>query len=199
MKTKQVEIDALVGLSVESFEETNSGVILHFEDGIIAVCNAITVIELVGEAPVAKPDAPAPAAKTTTPPAKPAAPAAKPAPAKMTWEKLEDMDEDELKELIDDEDLEIKTKGKDEEELRTLIAKALKIEIPSDDDDDDSNDDDDLSWDDLSQADFDELSELVKDQKELKSIEIEDYDEDSVAQLRKAIAKKLGIAIPAKK
>ena len=79
-------------------------------------------------------------------------------------------------------------------------------EEESDDDDDDNDDDDDseeeeeegeLTGEELAEMDFEELEDVCDD-KDLET-DPDDYDEDEVEKLRKAIAKELGLKLPAKK
>lgn len=80
-------------------------------------------------------------------------------------------------------------------------------EEESDDDDDDSeeeeeeeSDDDDeeeLTGEELAEMDFEELEDVCDD-KDLET-DPDDYDEDDIEKLRKAIAKELGLKLPAKK
>ena len=75
----------------------------------------------------------------------------------------------------------------------------------SDDDDDDDDDDDseeeeeeeELTGEELAEMDFEELEDVCDD-KDLET-DPDDYDEDDVEKLRKAIAKELGLKLPAKK
>lgn len=80
-------------------------------------------------------------------------------------------------------------------------------EEESDDDDDDDDDDDseeeeeeeeeELTGEELAEMDFEELEDVCDD-KDLET-DPDDYDEDDVEKLRKAIAKELGLKLPAKK
>ena len=74
----------------------------------------------------------------------------------------------------------------------------------SDDDDDDDDDDseegeeeEELTGEELAEMDFEELEDVCDD-KDLET-DPDDYDEDDVEKLRKAIAKELGLKLPAKK
>ena len=105
-----------------------------------------------------------------------------PAPIKLTKEKAEDLFGSE--EEDDDEE--------EEEE--------------SDDDDDDSDDEDsdaedeeeeELTAEALAEMDFEELEDVCDD-KDLET-DPDDFDEDDIEKLRKAIAKELGLKLPAKK
>ena len=118
-----------------------------------------------------------------------------PAPIMLSAEEAEDLfgsesdDEEEEEEESDDDD-----DDSEEEE-----------EEESDDDDDDDDDDDseeeeeeeELTGEELAEMDFEELEDVCDD-KDLET-DPDDYDEDEVEKLRKAIAKELGLKLPAKK
>ena len=73
-------------------------------------------------------------------------------------------------------------------------------EESDDDDDDDSEEEEEeeeLTGEELAEMDFEELEEVCDD-KDLET-DPDDYDEDDVEKLRKAIAKELGLKLPAKK
>ena len=118
-----------------------------------------------------------------------------PAPIMLSAEEAEDLfgsesdDEEEEEEESDDDD------DSEEEE-----------EEESDDDDDDDDDDDseeeeeeeeELTGEELAEMDFEELEDVCDD-KDLET-DPDDYDEDDIEKLRKAIAKELGLKLPAKK
>lgn len=120
-----------------------------------------------------------------------------PAPIMLSAEEAEDLfgsesddeEEEEEEESDDDDD------DDDSEE-----------EEESDDDDDDDEEDDDseeeeeeeeLTGEELAEMDFEELEDVCDD-KDLET-DPDDYDEDGVEKLRKAIAKELGLKLPAKK
>lgn len=65
------------------------------------------------------------------------------------------------------------------------------------DDDDDDDDEEELTGEELAEMDFEELEDVCDD-KDLET-DPDDYDEDDVEKLRKAIAKELGLKLPAKK
>lgn len=123
-----------------------------------------------------------------------------PAPIMLSAEEAEDLfgsesddeEEEEEEEESDDDD------DDDEEEEEE--------EESDDDDDDDEEDDDDseeeeeeeeLTGEELAEMDFEELEDVCDD-KDLET-DPDDYDEDEVEKLRKAIAKELGLKLPAKK
>ena len=73
-------------------------------------------------------------------------------------------------------------------------------ESEEEDDEDESDDDEDesdLTGEALAEMDFEELEEVCDD-KDLDT-DPDDYDEDDIEKLRKAIAKELGLKLPAKK
>lgn len=111
-----------------------------------------------------------------------------PAPIMLSAEEAEDLfgsesdDEEEEEEESDDDD-------DDSEE-----------EESDDDDDDDSEEEEEeeeLTGEELAEMDFEELEDVCDD-KDLET-DPDDYDEDDVEKLRKAIAKELGLKLPAKK
>ena len=106
-----------------------------------------------------------------------------PAPIMLSAEEAEDLfgsesdDEEEEEEESDDDDKE-----------------------DDDDDDDDSEEEEEeeeLTGEELAEMDFEELEDVCDD-KDLET-DPDDYDEDDVEKLRKAIAKELGLKLPAKK
>lgn len=112
-----------------------------------------------------------------------------PAPIMLSAEEAEDLfgsesdDEEEEEEESDDDDEE---DDDDDEE--------------DDDDDDDSEEEEEeeeLTGEELAEMDFEELEDVCDD-KDLET-DPDDYDEDDIEKLRKAIAKELGLKLPAKK
>ena len=122
-----------------------------------------------------------------------------PAPIMLSAEEAEDLfgsesddEEEEEEEESDDDDDDDDSDDEEEEE--------------SDDDEEDDDDDDDseeeeeeeeLTGEELAEMDFEELEDVCDD-KDLET-DPDDYDEDDVEKLRKAIAKELGLKLPAKK
>ena len=70
-------------------------------------------------------------------------------------------------------------------------------EEESDDDDDSEEEEEELTGEELAEMDFEELEDVCDD-KDLET-DPDDYDENDVEKLRKAIAKELGLKLPAKK
>ena len=123
-----------------------------------------------------------------------------PAPIMLSAEEAEDLfgsesDDEEEEEEEEEEESDDDDDDSEEEE-----------EEESDDDDDDDDDDDseeeeeeeeELTGEELAEMDFEELEDVCDD-KDLET-DPDDYDEDDVEKLRKAIAKELGLKLPAKK
>lgn len=202
MKVNPMLASQIEGLEVETVTPVSTGAIITFSDGTIATVTNMVVMGI--DAPAAKPAAkPAPELAKAAAPAPPKpAPAPAPAPPKpaakdpdYTWEDLLDMDEEELKDLIEEESLGIKTKGMDEEDLREAVATKLKIEITEPEEEEKADEPDDITWEDLKGADYDDLCQVIEDF-DIQGIDVDDYDDDTVKGFRKVIAKKLKIEIP---
>lgn len=109
-----------------------------------------------------------------------------PAPIMLSAEEAEDLFGSES----DDEEEEEEEDDSEEEEE----------EEEDDDDDDDSEEEEEeeeLTGEELAEMDFEELEDVCDD-KDLET-DPDDYDEDDIEKLRKAIAKELGLKLPAKK
>lgn len=119
-----------------------------------------------------------------------------PAPIMLSAEESEDLfgsesdDEEEEEEDDDDDSDDEEDEDSDEDE----------------DDDDDEEDDDDseeeeeeeeLTGEELAEMDFEELEDVCDD-KDLET-DPDDFEEEDIEKLRKAIAKELGLKLPAKK
>lgn len=108
-----------------------------------------------------------------------------PAPIMLSAEEAKDFFASE-EEDDDDEDEEEEEEEEEEES--------------DDDDDDDSEEEEEeeeLTGEELAEMDFEELEDVCDD-KDLET-DPDDYDEDDAEKLRKAIAKELGLKLPAKK
>ena len=106
-----------------------------------------------------------------------------PAPIKLTKEEAEELfgseeDDDEEEEEEDDEE-----DSDDEDE--------------DDSDDEEDEEEEELTAEALAEMDFEELEDVCDD-KDLET-DPDDFDEDDIEKLRKAIAKELGLKLPAKK
>ena len=122
-----------------------------------------------------------------------------PAPIMLSVEEAEDLfgsesddeEEEEEEESEDDDDSEEEEEEEESED---------DDEEDDDDDDDDSEEEEEeeeLTGEELAEMDFEELEDVCDD-KDLET-DPDDYDEDDIEKLRKAIAKELGLKLPAKK
>lgn len=101
----------------------------------------------------------------------------------------EDEDEEEEEESDDDEDEEDEDDSEEEED---------EDEDDSDEDEEDEEEEEEeLTGEALAEMDFEELEDVCDD-KDLDT-DPDDFDEEDIEKLRKAIAKELGIKLPAKK
>lgn len=105
-------------------------------------------------------------------------------------EEADDEEEDEDSDEDDDED-------SDEEEDSDEDDDEDEDSDEDDSDDEDDDDEEELTGEDLAEMDFEELEDVCDD-KDLE-VDPEDYEEDDIEKFRKAIAKELGIKLPAKK
>lgn len=103
-----------------------------------------------------------------------------PAPIMLSAEEAEDLFGSES----DDEEEEEEESDDDEEG-------------DDDDDSEEEEEEEELTGEELAEMDFEELEDVCDD-KDLET-DPDDYDEDDVEKLRKAIAKELGLKLPAKK
>ena len=126
-----------------------------------------------------------------------------PAPIMLSAEEAEDLFGSES----DDEEEEEEEESDDEEDDDDDDSEEEEEEESDDDDEEDDDDDDDdseeeeeeeeLTGEELAEMDFEELEDVCDD-KDLET-DPDDYDEDDIEKLRKAIAKELGLKLPAKK
>lgn len=111
-----------------------------------------------------------------------------PAPIKLTKEEAEELfgseedDDEEEEEESDDDDDDSDDEDEDEDDS---------------DDDDEEEEEEELTAEALAEMDFEELEDVCDD-KDLET-DPDDFDEDDIEKLRKAIAKELGLKLPAKK
>ena len=117
-----------------------------------------------------------------------------PAPIMLTADQASEIfgseeDEEEEEESDDDEDEEESEEDEDEED---------EDEDDSDEDEEDEEEEEEeLTGEALAEMDFEELEDVCDD-KDLDT-DPDDFDEEDIEKLRKAIAKELGIKLPAKK
>ena len=100
----------------------------------------------------------------------------------------EDEDEEESEEEEDEDDSDEDEEDEEEEE---------EDEDDSDEDEEEEEEEEELTGEALAEMDFEELEDVCDD-KDLDT-DPDDFDEEDIEKLRKAIAKELGIKLPAKK
>ena len=76
-------------------------------------------------------------------------------------------------------------------------ADLFGSEDADDEDEDEEEEEEELTGEDLAEMDFEELEDVCDD-KDLET-DPDDFEEDDIEKLRKAIAKELGLKLPAKK
>ena len=112
-----------------------------------------------------------------------------PAPIMLTADQASEIfgseDEDDSEEEEDEDDSEEEEDEEDEDEEE------------SEDDEDEEEEEEELTGEALAEMDFEELEDVCDD-KDLDT-DPDDFDEEDIEKLRKAIAKELGIKLPAKK
>ena len=124
-----------------------------------------------------------------------------PAPIMLSAEEAEDLfgsesdDEEEEEEESDDDDDD--DSEEEEEEEESDDDDEEDGEGDDDDDSEEEEEEEELTGEELAEMDFEELEDVCDD-KDLET-DPDDYDEDDVEKLRKAIAKELGLKLPAKK
>ena len=120
-----------------------------------------------------------------------------PAPIMLSAEEAEDLfgsesdDEEEEEESDDDDD------DSEEEEEEESDDDDEEDDDDDDDDSEEEEEEEELTGEELAEMDFEELEDVCDD-KDLET-DPDDYDEDDIEKLRKAIAKELGLKLPAKK
>jgi hypothetical protein len=125
-----------------------------------------------------------------------------PAPIMLSAEEAEDLfgsesdDEEEEEEESDDDD-DDDSDDEEEEEEESDDDDEEDEEGDDDDDSEEEEEEEELTGEELAEMDFEELEDVCDD-KDLET-DPDDYDEDDVEKLRKAIAKELGLKLPAKK
>lgn len=107
----------------------------------------------------------------------------------------EDEDEEEEEESDDDEDEEESEDDEDEDDSEDEEEEEDEDEDDSDEDEEDEEEE--LTGEALAEMDFEELEDVCDD-KDLDT-DPDDFDEEDIEKFRKAIAKELGIKLPAKK
>lgn len=123
-----------------------------------------------------------------------------PAPIVLSAEEATDLfgsedadDEDEEEEEEEDED----DDDSDDEEDEDSDEDDEDSDEDEDEDDEDEDEEEELTGEDLAEMDFEELEDVCDD-KDLET-DPDDYEEEDIEKLRKAIAKELGLKLPAAK
>ena len=119
-----------------------------------------------------------------------------PAPITLSAEDAEDLFGSESEDDEDEDEDESEDESEDEDEDDS-DDEDEEGEESEDDEDEEEGDEEDLTGEALAEMDFEELEEVCDD-KDLDT-DPDDYDEDDIEKLRKAIAKELGLKLPAKK
>lgn len=105
---------------------------------------------------------------------------------------------DQASEIFGSEDEEEEESDDDEEEESDEDEEDEEDEDDSDEDEEDEEEEEEeLTGEALAEMDFEELEDVCDD-KDLDT-DPDDFDEEDIEKLRKAIAKELGIKLPAKK
>ena len=123
-----------------------------------------------------------------------------PAPIMLSAEEAEDLFGSESDDEEEEEEEESDDDDDDSEEEEEEESDDDDEEDDDDDEDDDSEEEgeeEELTGEELAEMDFEELEDVCDD-KDLET-DPDDYDEDDIEKLRKAIAKELGLKLPAKK
>ena len=131
-----------------------------------------------------------------------------PAPIMLTADQASEIfgsEDEEEEESDDDEDEEDDEEDSEEDEEDDEEDSEEDEEDEEDEDEDDSDEDEEeeeeeeeeLTGEALAEMDFEELEDVCDD-KDLDT-DPDDFDEEDIEKLRKAIAKELGIKLPAKK
>ena len=128
-----------------------------------------------------------------------------PAPIMLSAEEAEDLfgsesDDEEEEEESDDEEEEEESDDEEDDDDDSEEEEEEESDDDDEEDDDDSEEEEEeeeLTGEELAEMDFEELEDVCDD-KDLET-DPDDYDEDDIEKLRKAIAKELGLKLPAKK
>ena len=125
-----------------------------------------------------------------------------PAPIMLTADQASEIfgseDEEEEESEEDEEDEEESEDDEDEDDSEEDEEDEEESEDDSDEDEEeDEEEEEELTGEALAEMDFEELEDVCDD-KDLDT-DPDDFDEEDIEKLRKAIAKELGIKLPAKK
>lgn len=125
-----------------------------------------------------------------------------PAPIMLTADQASEIfgsedEEEEEEESDDDEDEEESEDDEDEDDSEDDSEEDEDEDDSDEDEEDEEEEEEELTGEALAEMDFEELEDVCDD-KDLDT-DPDDFDEEDIEKLRKAIAKELGIKLPAKK
>lgn len=112
-------------------------------------------------------------------------------------EEEDDSDEDEEEEESEDDEDEDDSEEDEEDEEDEDEDDSDEDEEDEEEEEEDEEEEEELTGEALAEMDFEELEDVCDD-KDLDT-DPDDFDEEDIEKLRKAIAKELGIKLPAKK
>lgn len=124
-----------------------------------------------------------------------------PAPIMLTADQASEIfgseDDEDEEESEDDEDEEDSEEDSEEDEEDEEDEDEDDSDEDEEDEEDEEEEEEELTGEALAEMDFEELEDVCDD-KDLDT-DPDDFDEEDIEKLRKAIAKELGIKLPAKK
>lgn len=123
-----------------------------------------------------------------------------PAPIMLTADQASEIfgsEDEEEEESDDDEDEEESEDDSEEDEEDEEDEDDSDEDEEDEDEEDEEEEEEELTGEALAEMDFEELEDVCDD-KDLDT-DPDDFDEEDIEKLRKAIAKELGIKLPAKK
>lgn len=123
-----------------------------------------------------------------------------PAPIMLTADQASEIfgsEDEEEEESDDDEDEEEEEDDEDEDDSEEEDEEDEDEDDSDEDEEDEEEEEEELTGEALAEMDFEELEDVCDD-KDLDT-DPDDFDEEDIEKLRKAIAKELGIKLPAKK
>lgn len=122
-----------------------------------------------------------------------------PAPIMLNADQVSEIfgSEDEEEEESDDDEDEEESEDDEDEDDSEEDEEDEEDEDEDDSDEDEEEEEEELTGEALAEMDFEELEDVCDD-KDLDT-DPDDFDEEDIEKLRKAIAKELGIKLPAKK
>lgn len=123
-----------------------------------------------------------------------------PAPIMLTADQASEIfgsEEDEDEEEEEESDDEDEEESEDDEDEDDSEEDEEDEEEDEEDEEDEEEEEEELTGEALAEMDFEELEDVCDD-KDLDT-DPDDFDEEDIEKLRKAIAKELGIKLPAKK